>query len=138
MDFSINIRLFQNQVHRRGAEIAEKHFFLIQSRLGRDWIRNLIPSGLRSESLDGYGIGQEPCPERTQAFLFGGISPPNKKVLLCVLGGSAVKSLFWTSMIGDYPRVLPVSRQDFGRIYQKMEAGTRAASGGPGEEDQGQ
>jgi len=61
-----------------------------------DWIRNVILSGLRSESFHGHGIVQEPCPKRTEAFLFGGISPPNKKVFLCVLSASAVRVLFLT------------------------------------------
>jgi len=30
--------------------------------------------------FDAYGTYQEPCPERTEGFLFGGISPPNKKI----------------------------------------------------------
>jgi len=79
LDFSINIRPSQNQVHRRGAEIAEGYFLLIQPREARGWIKTLFPSGLRSKSFDGYGIYQEPCPRRTEGFLFGGISPPNKK-----------------------------------------------------------
>jgi hypothetical protein len=44
-----------------------------------DWIKSLFPSGLRSKSFDGYGTYQEPCPERPEVLLFGGISPPNKK-----------------------------------------------------------
>jgi hypothetical protein len=78
LDFSINIHPSQNQVHRRGAEIAEGYFLLIQSGDG-DWIKSLFPSGLRWKSFDGCGTYQEPCPGRTEAFLFGGISPPNKK-----------------------------------------------------------
>jgi hypothetical protein len=40
----------------------------------------------------------EPSVERTESFLFGGISPPNRKSFLGVLRGSAVKILFWTGM----------------------------------------
>ena len=31
----------------------------------------------------------------TETLLFGGLSPPNKKYFLCVLGASVVKILFW-------------------------------------------
>ena len=34
----------------------------------------------------------------SKSFLFGGTSPPNKKFFLRVLGASAVKILFCTSM----------------------------------------
>ena len=78
LDFSINIHPSQYQVHR-GAEIAKEYFLLIQSGDG-DWIKNFFPSGLRLKPFDGYSTYQEPCPERTQGFLFGGISPPNIKI----------------------------------------------------------
>jgi hypothetical protein len=67
------------QVHRRGAETAEEYFLLIQSGDG-DWIKSLFPSGSRSKFFDSYGPYRESCPERTVALLFGGISPPNKKI----------------------------------------------------------
>ena len=52
-DLLINICLFQNQAHRRDAEIAEGDYFLIQSG-DADCIRSFIPSGSRSGSFDGY------------------------------------------------------------------------------------
>jgi hypothetical protein len=45
-----------------------------------DWIINSIPSGRRSNPLDGYGTYYEARIERTETFLFGGLSPPNKKI----------------------------------------------------------
>jgi len=41
LDFSINIHPSQNQVHRRGAEITEGYFLLIQSGDG-DWIKSFF------------------------------------------------------------------------------------------------
>jgi hypothetical protein len=41
--------------------------------------QKLCPFGTKSDSLSGYGTYYEPRSERTQAFLFGGLSPPNKK-----------------------------------------------------------
>jgi len=79
LDSSINIHPSQHQVHRRGAEIAKGYFLLIQPREARGWIKSLFPSGLKSKSFDVYGTYQEPRPGRTEAFLFGGISPPNRK-----------------------------------------------------------
>jgi len=90
----------------RWAEATFKTRFTAEARRSRrkvfpdpippmaDWIRNISSSGLRSESLHGSGSGQKIYPERTVAFLFGAISPPNKKDLLCA---SAVKDLFWSS-----------------------------------------
>jgi hypothetical protein len=79
-------------------------FILIQSGDG-DWTRNFVPAwrqaGLRDEgrhALMAYDTFQELCPKRTGSFSFGGISPPNEKVFLCVLSASAVKMLFWTGM----------------------------------------
>ena len=81
---------FQNQAHRRAAEIAERGFILIQSGLRRavaasaaqagdgDWIKNSILSGRRPKPLDGYGTYDEVCIERTETFLFGGISRQTK------------------------------------------------------------
>jgi hypothetical protein len=37
---------------------------------------------------------------KSEGFLFGGISPPNKKFLLCDLSVSAVKILFSILLIG--------------------------------------
>ena len=68
---------FQNQAHRRAAEVAERGFLLIQSGDG-DWIKNSIPSGRGSKPLDGYGTYDEACIERTEPFLFGGISRQTK------------------------------------------------------------
>jgi len=67
--FWMNRRLSQNQIHREGAVV-----------------------------FDGYETVKDPCSEATGGFLFGGLSPPNKKSLLCVLGISAVRFLFWTRM----------------------------------------
>ena len=60
-----------------------------------DWIKNSIPSGRRPKPLDGYGTDYEACIERTETFLFGGISRQTKKTFSA---SSAVKILFWTSM----------------------------------------
>ncbi len=43
-------------------------------------------------------------------FLFGVLSPPNEKSLLCALGDSAVRFLFWRRMIfiePSFPQLLP-------------------------------
>jgi hypothetical protein len=64
---------------------------LIQSRQGRDWIRSFAPSERRQIYSDGSEIGEGFYPKRTGCFSFGGISPPNEKILLCVLSVSAVK-----------------------------------------------
>jgi hypothetical protein len=40
-----------------------------------------------------------------EGFLFGGLSPPNKITILCVLGASAVKILYWTSMRKKSPNL---------------------------------
>jgi hypothetical protein len=54
-----------------------------------------LPQGVRNTGLD-----------LTEGFLFGGLSPPNKKnPVLCVLGGSAVEILFSTRAV--FGRVLP-------------------------------
>jgi len=68
---------FQNQAHRRAAEVAEKSYLLIQSGDG-DWIKNSIPSGTRPMPLDGYGAYCKACIERKETFLFGGISRQTK------------------------------------------------------------
>ena len=60
-------------------------FFLIQSGDG-DWIRNSLPSELRSSLFIGYGRYDELSIRTTGTFFFGGISPPNKDFLLRVLG----------------------------------------------------
>ena len=50
-----------------------------KSRAGDgDWIKNSIPSGRRPKPLDGYGTYDEACIERTETFLFGGISRQTK------------------------------------------------------------
>jgi hypothetical protein len=49
--------------------------------------------------LHGYGTYCQPSNSRTEVFLFGGISPPNKTFFLRVLSAFAVKMLFWTGMI---------------------------------------
>jgi hypothetical protein len=85
---------FQNQVHRRAAEIAERGFLLIQSGLrravaasaaqagDRDWIKNSLPvgrpAGRRSKPLDGRGTYYEACIEKMETFLFGSISRQTK------------------------------------------------------------
>ena len=66
---------------------------------------------------------QEPCPKRTRAFLFGGTSPPNKKFFLRVLGASAVKILFWTSMERSkisHPRI---DLRRIGQMYSMVAGG---------------
>jgi len=50
---------------------------------------------LPSERYQGYHNGLSKVNFGLEGFLFGGISPPNKKILLCVLGVSAVRDLFW-------------------------------------------
>jgi hypothetical protein len=85
---------FQNQAHRRDAEVAERGFLLIQSGLRRavaasaaqagddDWIKNSLPVGRpsvrRPKPLDGYGTYDGACIERTETLLFGGISRQTK------------------------------------------------------------
>jgi hypothetical protein len=49
--------------------------------------------------LNGYERYDEPIIGTTGTFLFGGIFPPNKKILLRVLGVSAVKALYWTGTV---------------------------------------
>ena len=67
---------------------------MIQSREAWDWIINSLLSGLRSSLLGGYGSYYELCIKGTETFLFGGISPPNKNIFLCVLCASVVKNVF--------------------------------------------
>jgi hypothetical protein len=77
LGFLIGMYAFQNQAHRRAAEVAERGFLLIQSG-GGDWIKNPIFSGRRPKPLDGYGTYDEACIERTETLLFGGISRQTK------------------------------------------------------------
>jgi hypothetical protein len=70
---------------------------LIQSGDG-DWIKSLFPSGLRSKSFDDQITYQEPCLKGQRAFYLAVSLRQIKKLLLCVLGDSAVKILFRTSM----------------------------------------
>ncbi len=46
-----------------------------------------------------YGATTNACVAIKEGFLFGGLSPPNKKSLLRALRASAVKILFWTSLM---------------------------------------
>jgi len=79
LGFWIDIRPFQDQVSP-GAEIAEGDFLLLPSG-DDDWSRNFVPSGSRSILFDRCGTYHEPCSKKTETFLFGGISPPNKITL---------------------------------------------------------
>ena len=81
-----DLRLFQNQVHRGGHGVV---FAMILSGLRRaiaasaaqagdgDWIRNSLPSELRSSLFIGYGRYDELSMRTTGTFLFGGISSEN-------------------------------------------------------------
>ena len=62
-----------------------------------DWIKTSIPSGRRLKPPDGYGTYDEACIERTETFLFGGISRQSKNAF-SASSAPAVKILFWTSM----------------------------------------
>jgi hypothetical protein len=45
-----------------------------------DWITELIPSGVKLNYLfNGYGTEEGGSPDTAESFLFGGLSPPNKK-----------------------------------------------------------
>ena len=64
--------------------------------------QKLRPFGNKIEPFYGYGTYCQSSNNRTEAFFVCRHLPPtNKKLFLCVLGGSAVKILFWTSMILD-------------------------------------
>jgi len=89
---------FQNQAHRRAAEIAERSSPLIQSRLWRDWIKNSIPSGRKPKPPGGCGTYDEACIEKTGTLLFGGISRQTKNAF-SASSAPAVKILFRTNMI---------------------------------------
>jgi hypothetical protein len=52
------------------------------------------PSGTNSGYAHSYGTVKNACSDTKESFLFGGLSPPNKKYLLCVLCAFAVKILF--------------------------------------------
>ncbi|MDD1776881.1 MAG: hypothetical protein LUQ65_01850, partial [Candidatus Helarchaeota archaeon] len=70
---SIHIKIRFTAETRRS---LRRIFILIQSRLWRDdWIRNILPSGRKSDSFNGYGTSYDACIERTEVFLFGGLSP---------------------------------------------------------------
>jgi hypothetical protein len=43
------------------------------------------PIGIKSEEVDSPGTYSKPYPKRTEAVLFGGLSPPNKNTFLRVL-----------------------------------------------------
>jgi hypothetical protein len=116
LDFVSGICAIQNQVHRRAAEVAERGFLLIQSGLrlavaasaaqagDGDWNKNSIPAyrqaGLREEDrsllMAMAVIMRLPLKGRKPFCLEA--SPAKQKCFLCVLGASAVKILFWTSM----------------------------------------
>ena len=69
---------FEPRFHRRDAEIAEGDFS--SAPIGRRRLKQkLCPFETKSNSLRGYRTYYEPRIERTEAFLFGGLSPPNKK-----------------------------------------------------------
>ncbi len=58
---------------------------MIQSGDG-DWIKNIVPAEKELSHFHSHSIRKGHCPERTEGFLFGGISPPNKKTAsLCPL-----------------------------------------------------
>jgi Protein of unknown function (DUF1460) len=67
---------------------------MIQSGEG-DWIINSHPTGLDLGCIHGHKIAGNVCCETKDGFLFGGLSPPNKKYLLCVPCVSAVKIILW-------------------------------------------
>ena len=94
-------------------------FLLIQSRQGRDgdWIRNLLPSGLRSSLIISSDRYNKLSIRTTGIFLFGGISPPNKDFLLRVLGVSAVKILFWAGINLDIMRKRICHSDGIGREF---------------------
>jgi hypothetical protein len=104
--FGLTVASFRIRFTAEAQRSQREMFILIQSGDG-DWIRNFIPSEWRQVCSDGYDTCQELCPKRAGAFSFGGISPPNETFLLCVLGVSAVKMLFWTGMIIDSRCIFP-------------------------------
>jgi hypothetical protein len=65
-----------------------------------DRIINSRPSGIASKlCFIAVGLPIMHFLVTKENFLFGGISPPNKKSLLCGLSVSAVKILFWTRVL---------------------------------------
>ncbi len=66
-----DLHLFQNQVHRRDAEVAEGLFFLIQSGDG-DWTGNSFPAELRIMPFSGYHSYCETSIWKTETFCLAG------------------------------------------------------------------
>ena len=100
----------------------------------------LSPFGNRFQvAFHGYGTAKNACSDTKESFLFGGLSPENftgpldrqiKKSLLCVLGVSAVKILFWTTLTKNnlsFSRIDPINflkirdRSNRGSIHHRDE-----------------
>jgi len=80
LGFSIDLGHIQNQVHRRGAKVAEGFFVLvIQSQ---EAFGSQTPCLRQSNQarFSGYGAKEEVPSHTVRGFLFGGLLPPNKKI----------------------------------------------------------
>ena len=91
------MRKFQNQVHRRAAEIAEGYFFVIQSWEAIGSQTSCLWQSIKV-AFNGSVTPRELCSDPTEGFLFGGLSPPNKKIAFSVSSPTG-ENLIWTSMI---------------------------------------
>jgi hypothetical protein len=77
----------QNQVHRRGAEIAEG-FSLCGPIARGDWITTAMPTAIKSGELQWLSDCRRGTFTYRDGFLFGGKRPPNKRIAFSALSAS--------------------------------------------------
>jgi len=77
----------QNQVHRRGAEIAEG-FSLCGPIARGDWITTAMPTAIKSGELQWLSDCRRGTFTYGKGFLFGGFLPPNKTIASSALSAS--------------------------------------------------
>jgi len=88
----------------RRRERGEIFSFVIQSRQRRDWITRLSPSGIDSDCVRPLSGCKRGFFWHKKDFLFGGLSPPNKKMTswrslrLCGENPNLDKTEFWLSL----------------------------------------